>query len=175
MGTRDLSYAQTAKELGVSKQELRTFLETRYRGKKPGERRPYLNKKLYDLGERKQVREKLGVTRIRTYEFRENVLLEKRRRPRYQNERSIGRMVQRLYYVNDQGRQNWSVYTREHGLPTSITAIRVLYHNDKISDSQYARILSVWRKSYPMSDEWYAEFVGDDVDAFDDYETEAMG
>ena len=156
IGTRDIRIAQAAKEFGVTQRELRKFIETKPdKLRKSYNRSPAL-RKLYAEGERKETRRVLGVPRIRRYAFEEQVLQEPRLL-RYPNERQIGRMVQRLYYMNNIGPQNWSEYTYSNNLPNSIKAIRLLWRNGKITDSRYKTILGIWRDDYPSANNAYYE------------------
>ena len=163
MGSGQLTVKQAAKKLGVTPSELRAFTQER----KPKEIRAAFNhspayRKLYEAGQRKNVKATLGVTRVYRYEFREEVLRNKvvmnagQRRP---NPKQVGRMVQRLYYLNNIGPQHWSAWTYEHGLPNSIDDIKLLWKNKRISDNQYRTALKVWRDDYPgMSDAYYAAY-----------------
>lgn len=150
IGTRDIKYTQAAREFGVTTEQLNHFLDTRPQKLRKSYNRSTANAKLFELGERGQTRKVLGVRRIRVYEFREEVLQAKKRGTveKYPNQLQIGRQVQRLYYRNDQGRQDWSLYTREEDLPNSINTIRFLYHQGRIDSRRYAKILTVWKQDY---------------------------
>lgn len=170
MGTRDIKYKQAAKELGVTQSELRKFLETKPTVLRRNFNRSPVYTKLYKEGQRAETRRLLGVKRIREYPFLESVIREPRiqRKP---EDAQIGRMIQRLYYINNIGPQNWSTYTREHNLPNSIKAIKLLYRNNRITRDQYTSILKEWRNDYPgMTDQYYSSITGEDVS---DYEVEA--
>jgi hypothetical protein len=161
MGTRDIKYAQAAREFGVTRAELRKFTETKPDVLRRQYNRSPVMRKLYAEGERKEARRVLGVKRIRRYQFEEQVLTEPRLL-KYPNEKQIGRIIQKLYYQNNIGAQNWSTYTYENNLPNSIKAIRLLWRNDKISDSRYKIILGVWRDSYPSgNDAYYEQYLGE--------------
>jgi hypothetical protein len=159
VGTRDLRYAQAAKEFGVTKSELRKFLETKPKDLRRNFNRSPATRKLYAEGERPETRRILGVKRITRYPFRERVLRDELARPRLANKQQIGKMIQRLYYDNNIAAQEWASYAREHDLPNSMKNIRLLYHNDRISEGQYKTILKNWRNIYAkMTDSYYASW-----------------
>lgn len=177
MGTGDLRYDQMAFKLGVTPPQLKKFLEARDdRVLAKGINRSPTTRKLYEAGARANVRTAIGKTRIRKYRFKEHELNEPRLIQRYPNSKQIGRMIQRMYYENGHERINWSVYTYEHNLPNSIDAIRLLYHNGKISKSQYRKILKTWRDIYgsdgsdSITDEWFAEFYDEVEEVYDEGE-----
>ncbi len=158
MGTRDIKYAQTAKEFGVTRRELRTFLET-----KPKDLRRMYNRnpaytRLYELGKRSEVSKTLGIKRVRRYEVLEQLLAEPRIQ-RYPNSKQIGRIIQRYYYANNFGGIGWAIYTREHDLPLSITAIKLLFRNDKLTNDQYVRAVDVWRDLYGIKQAIYDDYM----------------
>lgn len=169
MGTGDLKYAETAKRLGVTQKQLRHFLETRPKKLRPGFNRSPATRKLYAEGERSEVRKELGIKRIKRYEFRENVLHDKINTPT-NKDFLIGRAVQRLYYVNDQHRQDWSVFARENGLPNSIKAIQKMYRDGQLSDRRYRSILVTWKKIYSGMNETHFSSYMEEVD--EDYEAD---
>lgn len=166
IGTRDLTYKQAAKEFGVTRQELRRFRESKPKDLRRIYNRSPALRKLYTEGERPVTRQVLGIKRIRRYEFEEHILKEPRAL-KYPNSKQIGRMIQRIYYENNFGKQQWSIYTHERSLPNSIDDIKLLYKNGKLTSSQYHAILKEWREDYPeMSDAWYAKY----ADILEDYE-----
>src|ERR1035437_1580968 len=79
IGTRDIRYAQAAREFGVTVPQLRTFLETRPVKLRRSYNRSPAYAKLFEEGKRSEVRTVLGVKRVRRYEFLENVLSAPRR------------------------------------------------------------------------------------------------
>jgi len=169
MGTGDLKYAETAKRFGVTKEQLKNFLETRPKNLRKGYNQSPSRRKLFEAGERSEVRKTLELKRIRKYEFRENVLQQKRAKHVSGADFLTGRAVQRLYYVNDQHRQDWSVFARENNLPNSIKSIQFLYRNGKLSDSRYSAILKTWKNIYSdMSDSHYESY----AEEVEDYEGE---
>jgi len=162
MGTRDLRYAQAAKEFGVTRHELKRFLETKPKDLRRRFNRSPSTRKLYQEGERPETRRILRVKRISRYPFRERELRDELIRPRLPNKIIVGKMVQRLYYDNNIASQEWAIYTREHDVPSSMTAIRLLWRNDRISDDKYRTLLTSWRNIYSkMTDSYYASWADD--------------
>lgn len=171
MGTSELKYAETAKKFGVTKKQLKDFLETRPKNLRRGYNQSPARRKLFEAGERSEVRKTLNIKRIRKYEFRENVLNDKAK-PLSRSDFLTGRMVQRIYYVNDQMRQNWSVFARENDLPNSIKTIKFLYHNGKINISRYRHILKVWKNIYSDMSQSHFDSYWSEVDDGTDEESD---
>ena len=148
MGTRDLTYAQAAKEFGVTRQELKRFVET-----KPTKLRSSYNRspgyaKLYREGERGEVRSTLKVKRITRYPHMRAVKYERPTTTQEIKRQQVSRMVQNLYYKNGHDATVWANYARENNLPSSVDAIILLHNNGKMDDKTYVETLKVWRDNY---------------------------
>lgn len=173
LGTSDLKYAQAAKRFGVEPRELRKFVTSKPKTLRTNFNRSPTYKKLYEEGTRGEVRETLGVRRIKRYAFHEKEiqLLKKHTTP-YSPEESqrrvqIGEMVQRLYVDKDLARYEWAEYTREHNLPTSIQVLTLLFRNNKITGPDYAKALAEWKAIYNVSDNQYAKYE-DELSEYDE-------
>ena len=152
MGTRDLTYAQAAKEFGVTRPELKRFVET-----KPTKLRSNYNRspgysKLYREGERSEVRQTLGVKRIRKAKIIRPRQYERPVTTKQVKQQQIDRLVQNLYYKNGKDKADWANYTREHNLPSSIDSIRLLHKNDRIDDDRFSSIVMTWITIYRPSE-----------------------
>jgi hypothetical protein len=172
LGTSDLKYAQAAKRFGVEPRELRKFAETKPKTLRRNFNRSPVYKKLYAEGARSEVREKLGVRRIKHYAIREKELRQLPYARKYTESettrrRQIGELLQNLYVSDELSRYRWASYVREHDLPTSIAALQLLHRNDRISDSEYQRALSDWRAIYNISDQHYSKFA-DELSEYDE-------
>ena len=158
IGTRNLRYKDAAKEFGVTRQELKRFLETKPQTLRKSYNRSPSLRKLYVEGERPETRRVLGVKRIRHYEFREHVLRPMEKDLTKVSDLQTGRLIQRLYYINNIDTQNWAAYTREANLPASIDTIRLLHRNGKITDATYRAALREWAKTYGIKASRVAEY-----------------
>ena len=167
IGTRNLTYRQAAKEFGVTRPELKRFLETKSKDLRKSYNRSPSLRKLYAEGERPETRRVLGVKRIRRYEFRERVLRPMFREPSKVSDVQIGRMIQRLYYENNIKTQMWAVYTREHKLPTSIDSIRLLYRNGRMDSGTYNAAIKTWADYYGIKPGRLSEYVIDAEEWFE--------
>ncbi len=169
MGTRDLKFGETAKQFGVTPHDLEHFLTTRPKTLRKSFNRNPANVRLWQTGDRKEVRKALGVSRIRVYEHDETEITS-RARKLTDADLQIGRMIQRVYIKNNEDAQQWSIYTREHDLPNSILHLRLLYHNGRITRAEYRAALRAWKAKYGVSDDYYNDFVGEDFDSEEDDE-----
>lgn len=161
IGTSNLKYAQAAKQFGVTRREFKRFVESSPQSLHKNFNRSPSYRKLYEKGTRSEVRTTLSLKRIRHYAYteREIALLkfDTSLTPEELNrQKQIGRMIQRIYVLDDIkkpfARYEWAVFTREHNLPLSIKAIRLLHRNGKISDRRYFFILEVWKHLYPITE-----------------------
>lgn len=183
MGSADLKYKDAAEKFGVTPRQLRTFVRS-----KPSTMRSNLNRspayrKLYGTADtapaqRKQVREQLGLSRIKRYEPRESEIQNIRKgiypypeRER-RNRQAIGELVQNLYVSRSHARYDWAEYAREHDLPTSIDTIKLLHRNNKLSDSEYMDAVSTWRDIYNVNSVRYANYSLSDYTDYEDDEGE---
>jgi hypothetical protein len=148
MGTGNLKYAEAAKKLGVTQGELRRFLETKPRELHKNFNRTATYNKLFEKGSRGNVRQSFDLKRITKYEVREEILRDPVRQGHKNVNVQIGRMLQTYYYQNGFKGIQWSIDTREHDLPNSIKAIRVLFKNGRISKSEYVRAVTKWNQLY---------------------------
>lgn len=172
IGTRDIKYAQAAKEFGVTRTELKRFIETKPKDLRKSYNRSPSIRKLYEEGERSETRKALGVKRIKRYEFRENVLRPLYKDPQKVSDIQIGHMVQRLYYENNIATQMWAVYVRENDLPTSIDEIRRRYRAGRMSSVTYNTAIKTWAKIYNIKPNRLAEY---EIDPEDWFNEEATG
>ncbi len=163
MEERGLNKKQAAKEFGVTRRQLETFIETKPKGVRTKFNRSPAYAKLYREGERKETRRVLGVKSIHRVEFRENIIrpFSKLTEPKAISKQQTGRMIQRLYYTNNIQSQQWAAYTRESGLPLNMDAIRLLHRNGKISDANYNAAVTNWGQMYGLSVARVAEYAED--------------
>ena len=169
LGTTDLRYAQAAKRFGVTPRELQHFVETKPRNLRSNFNRSPAYRKLYEEGARPQVREQLGIKRIRRYKFRapaiREITLSQAYSPDEQRQRvQTGRAILNLYTEREHPQLRWALWTRERNLPTSIVAIKLLHRNNKIKDDMYIEAIAAWSDIYPnISDATYARYsLGED-------------
>ena len=162
MGTRDIRFGETARQFGVTPHDLEHFVTTRPQKLRKSFNRNPANTKLWAAGKRAEVRQTLGIKRIRVYEHDESELVSKARKIN-DADIQVGRMVQRVYVENHKQAQDWSIYTREHDLPNSALALRLLYHNDRITKREYFRAMRAWKAKYGLSDDYYDDFLGEDA------------
>ena len=177
LGTSDLKYAQAAKRFGVEPRELRKFVTTKPKNLRRNFNRSASYNKLYGKGktaseQRGEVRENLGVKRIKRYAIRKEdvkaIVSSKRYNPaETENRVQIGKILQNLYYKGEQAQTEWASYTREHGLPNSIQVLRLLYQNDRISGPDYANALAQWKAIYNISDAIYSRYE-DELSEYDE-------
>jgi hypothetical protein len=175
LGTSDLKYAQAAKRFGVTPRELKRFVETKPRKLRTNFNRSPANAKLYGASkatvQRREVRETLGVKRIRKYKIREsqiqdikNVKVSGLSQTEIRNRYQIGEQIQNLYTSREHARYDWASYTREHDLPTSMDTIKLLHRNDKISDDEYMDAVTMWRDIYNITNARYETYTISDYD-----------
>jgi hypothetical protein len=166
LGTSDLKYAQAAKRFGVTPRELKRFVETKPRTLRTNFNRSPANRKLYGATradvQRREVRENLGIKKIKRYKYRPSQLADirnpkvlKMSEAERRNRTQIGEQIQNLYTRRVFAAYDWASYTREHNLPASITAMNLLHRNNKISDDDYMEAIQVWRNLYNISDARY--------------------
>jgi hypothetical protein len=175
LGTSDLKYAQAAKRFGVTPRELKRFVETKPKNLRTNFNRSPANAKLYGATkatvQRREVRETLGVKKIRKYKIRESQIQDIRNakisglspseiRNRYQ----IGEQIQNLYVSREHARYDWASYTREHDLPTSMDTLRLLNRNGKISNDEYMDAVNTWRDIYNVTNARYESYTISDYD-----------
>lgn len=179
IGTTGKTEAQAARDFGVDTEQLRRFITQdpksarRTYNRSPQQRRLYeeigaqSTRPRYRAGARI---EKVRGTRLIQFDARPAVLDQIRKTPGLSEvERSrrlqIGELIRAQYLGEPTPESAWALYARENGIPTSINAIKTLFHNDVVSTSKYARILNVWKQIYSISDayyERYAEEVGEE-------------
>jgi len=171
LGTSDLKYAQAAKRFGVEPRELKKFIETKPKNLRRNFNRSDAYRKLYTEGSRAEVRENLGVRRIKHYAIRKEDVeaIVSSRRYIYtetENRVKIGKMLQQLYYRGEQPQAEWAAYTREHDLPTSINVLRLLYQNDRLDGPTYKNAIREWQAVYNISDNIYDRYADElsDID-----------
>lgn len=174
MGTTGKTEAQTAKDFGVSKSELRRFITQdpksarRSYNRSPSQRKLFREiteatpRPTYKQGQR--VERLKGTTLIR-FDARPSVLDQIRRTPGILPEErarrlQIGTLIQRHYVFQDRPEYHWAEYAREHKLPSSINAIKILYRNGRISNTDFRSIASTWKDVYNIDDAWYAKQIG---------------
>lgn len=172
LGTSDLKYAQAADRFGVTPRELRRFVTTKPKDLRKNFNRSPANTKLYGAStaakQRKEVRESLGVSKVKRYKFREQEIRDlkvlKLKEPELRNRTQIGELVQNLYTSKIHARYDWASYAREHDIPTSIDAVKLLHRNNRISDSEYTDAVQTWRDIYNVSDARFARYVYGDYE-----------
>jgi hypothetical protein len=183
IGTADVKYKEAAKRLGVTPRELKTFVETKPRKLRPNFNRSPAYRKLYGAStapeQRKQVREQLGIPRVRRYQAAEQDIqalrLQRLPEKELRNRTQIGEQIQNLYYRGQNDRYLWAAYAREHDLPTSIDTLRLLHRNDKVSDSEYAQAVKTWRDIYNVSQERASLYEDEIAGIYDQEYEEAAG
>ncbi len=160
------TFKQAAKDFGVTPRELEKFALA-----KPTEKRAQFNRsptlrKLFYEGERprlKRYARTQGVT-IKRIKFEPAELQVYRTTPGLResstNELQIGEMIQNLYRPPEQVTPQflWAVYTREHGLPDSINALRLLGRNKRISASEYRDAVTIWGNIYNIGGSKYSYY-----------------
>lgn len=174
MGTTGKSEAQTAKEFGVSKEQLKRFITQDPKSARRSYNRSPAQRKLYSEISQTSTRptyragsrvEKLRGVKLVQFDARPAVLDQIRRTPGLsEDERSrrlqIGTLIQKHYTFQDRPEYHWAEYARENKLPTSIKGIKILYRNGRIDDDQYRQIASVWKDVYNIDDAWYTRQFG---------------
>ena len=174
MGTTGKTEAQTAREFGVSKGQLKRFITQdpkaarRSYNQSPAQRKLYeeisKSKTRYVRGPDKRV-EKLHGVKLIQFDARPRVLDQIRRTPGLsEDERArrlqIGTLIQKHYTFTDRPEYHWAEYAREHHIPSSINAIKILYRNGRIDDDEYKEIAQTWKDVYNIDDAWYTKRFG---------------
>lgn len=171
MATGNLSYAETARRLGVTQSELKRFIQQKPRAIHQNYNRSETYSKLYEKSQRAPLGKTLGLKRgITPYEFREEVIMD----PAYYIQSRegkvmrtpqgravdfyVGREIGFLYYKNGVDRYRWSLYAKDHHIPISINALTVLYKNKRISSGEYARHVEFWAETYNPSSLTYNKY-----------------
>lgn len=173
LGTTDFKYAEAAKKFGVTPRQLKRFVETKPQDLRRNFNRSPAYEKLYGAAsssteQRKEVRERLGVSRIKRYKYRErdiqNLKTLRLSEKELRNRTQIGEQLQNLYTKAVHARYDWASYTREHNLPRSIEAIKLLHRNNQISDDEYLTTIKVWRDIYTVSAARFERYADDVID-----------
>ncbi len=168
IGTTNASYKEVAKRFGVKPHQVEKFVTL-----SPKQIRQRMNlspayRKLYEAGERKEVRERLGVKKIQhqiydpRYAYivslrtmRAGIIPEEERAKRLR----ITTMVNRLYIPKVKPFHEWAAYTQEKQIPVSIRTIMFFYENGKISRNSLIDILGQWKKIYGVKEEVYETYM----------------
>ena len=161
MGTHDLKYAEAAKRLGVTRHELVQFLESKPKVVRARYNRSPSSRKLFEEGERHNVKQEFGLPFVRRYEHRAKYLEAVKVHLKHPNSKQIGRMIARYYYKDTEKFRailKWTIYTREHNLPLSIKAIKFLARNGKIDEDTYTEILEKWQELYRINSTVYESY-----------------
>lgn len=175
MGTTGKTESQTARDFGVSREQLRRFITQDPKQARRSFNRSPVQRQLYEkIGEastRPRYRagqriEKLRGTQLIQFDSRPAVLDQIRRTPGLsEEERSrrlqVGTLIQRHYTFQDRPEYAWAEYAREHRLPTSINAIKTLYRNGRIDDDEYNALARAWKDTYNITDAWFTRQFGD--------------
>ncbi len=174
MGTTGKTEAQTAKEFGVTKEQLKRFITQDPKQARRTYNRSDSQRKIFEEVSRTSTRpryragervEKLRGVKLIQFDARPAVLDQIRRTPGLTNEErarriQIGQLIQRHYTFQDRPEYHWAEYARENKLPSSINAIKILYRNGRIDDDEYADIARTWKEVYNIDDAWYARQFG---------------
>jgi hypothetical protein len=176
MGTTNKTEAQTAKEFGVPKAQLRKFItQDAKKSRRSFNQSPSTRKLFAEIGAPKprykggQRIETVRGTRIIQFDARPATLDQIRRTPGLsESERSrrlqVGNLIQRHYTFQDRPEYHWAEFTREHKLPTSINALKILRRNDRIPDAYWNQALKAWKDIYGISDKYFTDTIGEDID-----------
>jgi len=149
--TADITRTEASKRFGVTTAELNKFLDQKPQTLHQNYNRSPSYKVLVEQGARSEVRKDLGVKRIRRLNYSE-------RNPKDDETKRAIRAI-RFYYVdNGYDAIEWASLTAKVGVPTSIDAIKVLYRNDRITKSQYGRLVRAWKRIYGVGDDYAARY-----------------
>lgn len=155
MFSTNKSFKQAARDFGVTPRQLEKFVTT-----KPKQVRRSFNvnetaQSLFESGEPKKVRQKAKQqgTKLNRVQFEEAQIQVYRGTPGLPesevNRRvQFGELIQNLYTERQEPRYLWAQWTREHNLPVSYKAAKLLYRNHRISNQDWINYQAVWQSIY---------------------------
>ncbi len=174
MGTTNKTEAQTAREFGVTKAQLRRFVtQDAKQSRRTFNRSPEIRKLYGEIGAPKpryrggQRIESIRGTRLIQFDARPATLNQIRTTPGLsEEERSrrlqVGQLIQRHYTFQDRPEYHWAEFTRENKLPVSVKSLKILRRNGRINDEQWDQALKTWKDTYNISDRYFSSTFGEE-------------
>jgi hypothetical protein len=157
--TRGITDKQAAKEFGVTLRQYKTFKGTK--NLRANYNRSSAYSKLYREGERKETRKVLGVSRITRYKYKQLPVTNTDQSEKQLRQEQVKVAIRYLYYKNGRDKMEWANYAREHNIPSSIKAIKLLHDNGRITDHDFVDIVKFWRDNYNITDDYFYAVLGD--------------
>lgn len=154
------TFKEAAKDFGVTPRQLEKFVTTAPRDIRHTISRSNVSQDLFQQGTPQNLRPKARKqgTRLQRVQYEEAQIQVYRGTPGLPesevNRRvQIGELIQRLYARRVEPRYLWAEWTREHNMPVSIKAARVLYRNHRMSYQDWINYTAVWQSIYGKDNE----------------------
>lgn len=155
MFSTNKSFKQAAKDFGVTPRQLEKFATSKPKQVRKSFSQNDVSQSLFQAGETKNVRRKARqqgtkLTRVQFEEAQIQVYRGTPGLPESEVNRRVqfGELIQNLYTERQEPRYLWAQWTREHNLPVSYKAAKLLYRNHRISYQDWINYQAVWQSIY---------------------------